>query len=63
MDSQDDPMNKKETDLSQLSYKEIRRWVERKAYEFYLARGRRQDNSWQDWFDAEKLLVQELLKN
>ena len=47
--------------FSELNVKEIHRWVEGKAYEFYLARGRKKNQDWQNWFDAEKVLMQELL--
>ena len=35
--------------------------VEKKAYELYQRRGYRSGQDWQDWFDAEKLVEDELI--
>jgi hypothetical protein len=39
----------------------LRQWVEKRAYELYMARGRKPEQDWQDWFRAEKLLIERLL--
>ena len=50
-------------DFTKLTINEIHRWVEGKAFELYLSRGKRKGFDLEDWFDAEDLLMQELLKN
>ncbi|MCA9405686.1 MAG: DUF2934 domain-containing protein [Candidatus Omnitrophica bacterium] len=50
-------------DFTKLTINEIHRWVEGKAFELYLSRGRRRGFEWEDWFDAEELLMQELLSS
>lgn len=35
--------------------------VEKKAYELYQRRGYRLGHDWQDWFDAEKLVEDEMI--
>ena len=48
-------------DFSEWPVDKLRRWVEERAYELYLARGRKPERDWQDWFRAEKLLIEKLL--
>ena len=40
---------------------EIRRRIEKKAYDLYEQRGYTNGNDLQDWLDAEQIIVQELI--
>ena len=35
--------------------------VEKKAYELYEARGRQDGRDWNDWFEAERIVEQEMI--
>ncbi|MCA9407724.1 MAG: DUF2934 domain-containing protein [Candidatus Omnitrophica bacterium] len=55
-------MNFKNLNLSELSTQELYEWVKDKAYQLYIMRGKRPGSDWEDWFDAEKMLIKELLE-
>ena len=56
-------MSEDRTHFSHLTVEEIRAWLEEKAFELYQSRDRQTGHDWDDWFNAEKILVQEIIRN
>lgn len=47
----------------QIDFNLYTRMVEQKAYELYEKRGCGDGNDWEDWFQAEKLIEEELSRS